>query len=223
LSADKRSNAIFVAGGGPFLCPIPGSAYLYDAETGAELAENSFNGLFVNDVVVTRDAAYFTDSARPVRYRVPLESSGELPDPLEIRKIPLGGGFNFDSAVFPNADGIDASPNGEWLILVNIAFHSLYKLNPSTGEAFKIDLGGVDVPNGNGLVLLNQIGILIPDTSLTSGVVIKELLISDEFHIPTKAARFGNSIYAVNARFGHFTPGVPTPDLEFTVVGLHLR
>ena len=60
--------------------------------------------------------------------------------------------FDFDSAVFPNAYGIDASPNGEWLILVNIAFHRLYKSNPSTGEAIKIDLRGVDVPNGNGLV-----------------------------------------------------------------------
>ena len=37
LDVDVRSNAIFVAGGGPILgFPIPGSAYVFDADTGAE-------------------------------------------------------------------------------------------------------------------------------------------------------------------------------------------
>jgi hypothetical protein len=234
LAVDKRSNAIFVAGGGPFLGPIPGSAYVYDAETGAELAEYPLNGLFVNDVVVTREAAYFTDSSRPVLYRIPLGPGGELSDPSETQEIPLGDEFDFDPAVFPNANGIEATSNGKWLILVNTVFRSLYRVNPLTGEATKIDLGGADVPDGDGLVLagrtlyvvqnfLNQIGIVTLDPSLTSGVVSDEPLISVEFRIPTTAAKFGNTIYAVNARFGDFTPGVPSPDLEFTVVGLPMR
>ena len=53
LDVDRRSNALFVAGGGPALGPIPGSGYVYDAETGQELAAYALNGLFVNDVVTS--------------------------------------------------------------------------------------------------------------------------------------------------------------------------
>jgi hypothetical protein len=41
--------------------------------------------------------------------------------------------------------------------------------------------------------------------------------------IPTTAAKFGSMIYAANARFGDFAFGVPSPDLEFQVVGLPVR
>jgi sugar lactone lactonase YvrE len=234
LAVDKRSKAIFVAGGGPFLGPIPGSAYVYDIETGVELVEYPLGGIFVNDVVVTGEAAYFTDSARAVLYRVPLGPAGELPDPSAVQEITLGGEFDFDPLVFPNANGIEATPDGSWLIVVNTYFGSLYRVNPLTGEATEIDLGGLDLPNGDGLVLvgrtlyvvqnfLNQISIVTLDPSLTSGVVSDEPLTSAEFQIPTTAAKFGNTIYAVNARFGDFTPGVPSPDLEFTVVGIPMR
>jgi sugar lactone lactonase YvrE len=164
LAVDKRSNAIFVAGGGPFLGPIPGSAYVYDAETGAQLAEYPLDGLFVNDVVVTRDAAYFTDSARPVLYRVPLGARGELPDPSAVQEIPLGSGFDFDPTAFPNANGIEATPNGRWLIVANTHFASLYKVDPLTGEASKIDLGGAALVAGASPALRPSSGV--PSTRL---------------------------------------------------------
>lgn len=234
LEVDERSNAIFVAGGGPALGPIPGSGYVYDAATGAELATYPFGGAFVNDVVVTREAAYFTDSGRPVLYKVPLGPGGELPDPSEVVEVPLGGGFDFDPSVFPNANGIVATPDGKNLIVVNTFFASLYNFDLQSGEATKIDLGGGSVPFGDGLVLagktlyvvqnqLNQIAVVDLDPSFTSGTVRIETLTSPEFRIPTTAASFGSTIYAVNARFGDFTPGVPSPDLEFTVVGLPMR
>jgi sugar lactone lactonase YvrE len=234
LDVDTRSNAIFVAGGGPLLGPIPGSAYVYDAETGAELAEYPLDGVFINDVAVTRNAAYFTDSGKPVLYKVPLGPRGELPDPSAVQEIPLGDGFDFDPALFVNANGIVATPDGKSLILANTGFASVYKVDATTGEAIKIDLGDADVPFVDGLVLagktlyvvqnqINQIGIVTLDPSLTSGVVSDESLTSPDFIIPTTAAKFGSTIYAVNARFGDFTPGVPSPDLEFTVVGLPLR
>ncbi|NCF67289.1 MAG: superoxide dismutase [Chloroflexi bacterium] len=234
LAVDVRSNFIFVAGGGPLLGPIPGSAYVYDAQTGVQLAEYPLDGVFINDVVITRDAAYFTDSGRPVLYKVPLGPRGELPDPSAVQEIPLGDGFDFDPDLFVNANGIEATPNGRWLILANTGFESLYKVDPMTGEAFKIDLGGDDVPDVDGLVLAgktlyvvqnftNQIGIVSLDPSLTSGVLSDEPITSDEFRVPTTAAKFGSTIYAVNARFGDFTPGEPSPDLEFTVVGVPAR
>jgi len=184
-------------------------------------------------VVVTREAAYFTDSGQPVLFRVPLGPRGELPDPSGVQEIPLGGEFDFQPGQF-NANGIVATPDGKALILVNSFFASLYKVDPLTGEATKIDLGGDDVAFGDGLVLagktlyvvqnqLNQIAVVTLDPSLTSGVVSDQPLSSDEFIIPTTAAKFGSTLYAVNARFGDFTPGVPSPGLEFKVVGLPLH
>ena len=234
LAVDPRSNAIFVAGGGPLLGPIDAAAHVYDAESGTELATYPLDGIFVNDVVVTREAAYFTDSRRPLLYKVPLGPGGELPDPSEVVEIQLGAGFDFDPAQFINANGIVATPDGKSLIIVNTGLASLYKFDVQNGETTKIDLGGDGVPFGDGLVLagkklfvvqnqLNQISIVDLDPSFTSGTVRDESLTSPEFIIPTTAARFGSTIYAVNARFGDFTPGVPSPDLEFTVVGLPMR
>ena len=215
LDVDTRSNAIFVAGGGPLLGPIPGSGYVYDAETGAELAVYPFNGVFVNDVIVTRDAAYFTDSGRPVLYKVPLGPGGRLPDPPAFEEVPLGSGFDFDPNLFINTNGIVATPDGEFLIVANTGFESVYKVHAGTGEAVKIDLGGDVLPFVDGLVLagktlyavqnqINQIGVVHLDPTLTSGVVSSEPLTSPEFRIPTTAAKFGSTIYAVNARFGDF-------------------
>ncbi len=61
LSFDARTNYIFAAGG------PTGKAYVYDASTGALVQEYTLTaatGTFINDVIVTRDAAYFTDYYR---------------------------------------------------------------------------------------------------------------------------------------------------------------
>ena len=61
---------LFVAGG------PTGKAFVYDASSGALVREvqlaTGTGGTFVNDVVVTKTAAYFTDSQRAVLYRLPL-------------------------------------------------------------------------------------------------------------------------------------------------------
>ena len=87
LSFDARTNYIFVAGG------PTGKAYIYDASTGAQVREYTLttSATFVNDVIVTRDAAYFTDSARAVLYRVPLGAGGRLDPGATPEEITLGG------------------------------------------------------------------------------------------------------------------------------------
>ena len=70
IKVDRR-NRIFVAGG------PTGSAWVYDARTGATLASYTLApaGQFINDVVVTKDAAWFTNSSAAVLYRVPVGAS----------------------------------------------------------------------------------------------------------------------------------------------------
>ena len=60
LSFDQRTNYIFAAGG------TDGSGYVFDADSGELVRTYTFDGAsFVNDVIVTRQAAYFTDSFKP--------------------------------------------------------------------------------------------------------------------------------------------------------------
>jgi hypothetical protein len=61
LSFDQRTNYIFAAGG------PDGSGCVFGADSGELVRNYTFDGAgFVNDVIVTRQAAYFTDSFSPM-------------------------------------------------------------------------------------------------------------------------------------------------------------
>jgi sugar lactone lactonase YvrE len=218
LSFDSRTNYIFVAGGGT------GKAYVYDADTGALVQEYTLTapGTFVNDVIVTRDAAYFTQSFLPEYYRVPLGPGGQLAAPGDVETIPLSG--EWQQVAGFNANGIEATPNGKSLIIVNSTTGALYRVEPLTGVATLIDLGGASVSAGDGLLLrghtlyvvrnqLNQIAVITLAPDLSSGEVVGTIT-NPNFDIPTTIAAFGNALYAVNARFN--TPA--TPSTTYSIV-----
>ena len=207
---------LFVAGG------MTGKAFVYDAESGALLREYSLaaDPTFINDVVVTRDAAYFTDSRRAVLYRVALSRNGVPASTAET--IPLTGDFQLVAGF--NLNGIDATPNGKTLVAVQSMTGKLFTIDPATGVTNEIDLGGETLPNGDGILLhgrtlyvvqnrLNQIAVVELSPDLTQGTVTGTIT-DPAFRVPTTIDRFGNSLYAVNARFG--TP--PTPQTTYDVV-----
>jgi sugar lactone lactonase YvrE len=220
LKVDERTRLLYVAGG------PTGSAFVYDAYTGANIAAIQLNdgtNTFINDVVVSGRAAYFTDSFRANYYRIPLGPGGRLPETPVVETIPLTGDYQHVDGMF-NSNGIAATQNGNTLILVNSAQAALYRVEPSTGVAALIDLGGSSVPNGDGLLLigrtlyvvqnfLNQIAVVKLDPGLASGSVTGTIT-NPNFDIPTTIANFGNTLYVVNSRFS--TP--PTPDTEYQVV-----
>jgi hypothetical protein len=92
-------------------------------------------------VIVTRLAASFTDSFNPVLYRVELGSGGRLLDQGAVETVPLSGEFRFVPGEF-NANGIEATPDSKWLSVVNSPLGTHYRVDPDTGEAPEIDLGG---------------------------------------------------------------------------------
>ena len=221
LAYDGRTNYLYVAAG------RLGMAYVYNAATGAQIATiplATSSPTFINDCIVTKDAVYFTDSFLKVFYSVPLLNNGRLPDPISAVEIPLSGDFAYTPGAF-NSNGIVATPDGEKLIIGNSSAGYLYLVDPSTGVSDEIDLGGVQLPNNDGLVLqgktlyvvqnrLNQISVVELSTDYASGVVVN-VIMDEDFDIPTTAALFGNRLYAVNARFG-----VPSPGTEYDVVGV---
>ncbi len=82
MKVDVPRDRLFVAGG------FTGQAYVYDTRTGADVAvlqlANPAGGPIVNDVVLTRGAAWFTDSAHPQLYRVPLGAHGSIGSPSTL-------------------------------------------------------------------------------------------------------------------------------------------
>ena len=73
LQVDRRTNYLFVAGG------MFGDVRVYEAASGKLLASYAVGdeGGFINDLVVTKDAVYATDSWLTFLYKVPLADRRE--------------------------------------------------------------------------------------------------------------------------------------------------
>ena len=209
MDVDVRGR-LFVAGGST------GRAFVYDGRTGVLLAEYSLTGgtTFVNDVVVTRDGAYFTDSLQQQLYRVPIAPGGALGASAET--IPLSGDIVYVGGF--NVNGIEATPDGKTLVLVQSNLGKLFTTDPASGVASEIDLGGETVTAGDGILLdgkilyvvrnrQNRVAVVRLSRDLTRGVLVTHLTDLD-FDVPTTIAEHGNRLYAVNARFD--TPVTPT-------------
>jgi sugar lactone lactonase YvrE len=188
-----------------------GNVLVYDARTGAllhtiQLATGT-GGTFVNDAVATKQAVWLTDSQRPVLYKVPLTGSGEPGAPVTV---PLSGDYTHVAGF--NLNGIVATPNGKTLIAVQSAAKRLYTIDPATGAAKLIDLGGYDLTNGDGLLLHgrtlyvvqnrdNKVAVFRLSTDMTRATFVRELT-DKALDVPTTIDRSGKRLYVVNARFG---------------------
>ena len=207
---------LYVSGAGT------GKAWVYNIKTGALLKEYQLAAgtgpTFINDVTVTRNGAYFTDSNRGVIYRVPTNLGA-------AQTISLTGDFQLVSGF--NLNGIASTPNGKTLIAVQTANGKLFTISPTTGATHAIDLHGASVVNGDGILLQgrtlyvvqnqnNQIAVIRLSADLTTGTIVRTIT-SPHFDVPTTIAQHGNRLYAVNARFT--TP--PTPDTTYTVVSVN--
>ncbi|MDX1436454.1 MAG: hypothetical protein R3335_06575 [Anaerolineales bacterium] len=222
MDFDERSGNLFVAGGSG------GDARVYDGDTGLQVAAYDLGAGFINDVIVTRDAAYFTNSFAPVFYRIPLGPAAELPDQSAVETITFAGDWIQVPGEF-NANGIEASSNGKVLIVVNSVLGALYKVDPNNGTAVTIDLGSGNVASGDGLArrgmslyvvqnFLNQIAEVSLAGDFESGEVVN-VFTNPAFDIPTTGAVFGSDLYVVNARFT--TP--PGPGTTYDAVKVPLK
>ncbi|WP_239153618.1 superoxide dismutase [Virgisporangium aliadipatigenens] len=213
MKTDARGR-LFVAGG------TGGDGRVYDGRSGRLLAQYRFAttppNTFVNDVILTDDAAWFTDSNRAVLYKVPFGRHGRLPAADGFETLALTGAYqHVDGAV--NLNGIARTPDGKGLLVVQSNLGFLFRVDPRTGVTTQVDLGGVSVARGDGLLLLgrtlyvvqnrdNLISVFTLNKAGTAGTKVKEIT-DTRFDIPTTVAAFGNRLYLPNARFGVADPG----------------
>jgi len=218
LKLDHRGR-LFVAGA------ASGDGRVVNALTGATIATYDFtNGTsFVNDVILTPRAAWFTDSQNPVLYKVSLRRDGSPRPGFET--VPLTGDFVFTPGTI-NANGIARTPDGKDLIIVQSNTGLLFRVDADSGATTRVDLGGELMTNGDGLWLegrrlyvvqnrLNQVAVVELDRAGTRGTVVDRIT-SPSFDVPTTIARWGGRLYLPNARFT--TP--PTPDTTYTAVAV---
>ena len=218
IKVDRR-NRIFVAGG------PTGQAFVYDARTGRDLASYQLApqgvATFVNDVVVTRKGAFFTDSLNQQLYVVPLGRHGRLPGQRAVRTLPLTGDLVYQTGF--NLNGIAAAKGGRVLVVVQSNTGKLFTVSPRTGRTREIDLGGATVTNGDGLLLAgrvlfvvrnqnNLIAVVKLSRSLSRGRVVAELTDPD-LDVPTTLAFTAGHLYTVNARFGITNPAAARYDI----------
>lgn len=216
LKIDQRDR-LFVAGG------PSGTARVVDAATGEVLASYQLttNASFINDVVLTKDGAWFTDSLQAQLYLLPIGPSGALPDASEVETFPLGD--DWQQVAGFNANGITMTPDHRALLVVNSSTGTLYRVDPEAEQTIAVDLGGTQVTNGDGMLVLgrklyvvqnqsNQVAVFEMAAMGFSGRLV-DTLTSSDFDIPTTIARYGDGLFLPNARFN--TP--PTPATEYWV------
>ncbi|MEV5596742.1 superoxide dismutase [Streptomyces sp. NPDC052496] len=213
LKTDARGR-LFVAGG-------PGTLRVIDTRDGTVLATYPAGDgqNFVNDVILTPEAAYFTDSFRAQLYVLPLGRHGELPGPDGLRTLPLTGEW-VQGPEF-SANGIERTPDGTALLVVNAYAGALFRVDQRTGNARKVTHSGPPLVNGDGLLLLdrdlyvvqqaqNAVDVLRLNRPGTFGRAVARIT-DPRFRIPTTAAACGDRIYLPNARFDVDPPLPTTP------------
>jgi sugar lactone lactonase YvrE len=215
MKVDGRGR-LFVAGG------QKGQAYVYDAETGDDITLYTLatGTTFINDVIVTPNAAWFTDSSNPFLYKVPINADGSLGTPSSVSALALSGDMHFVAGQF-NSNGIAATPDGATLIIVQSNTGKLFTVNPATGATKEIILRTADnkpdnVVNGDGILLQDQTLFVVQNqqnsiakialsADFSAGTVVGRVS-GPGFDVPTTIAASDGSLYLVNARFGVASP-----------------
>ncbi len=233
MRVDDRTNYLFVAG-----C-VYGNAYVYEADTGALIMEYQLNtsGEFgiVNDLTITKDAVYFTDSFRPVLYRLPLSRDGAIPlNAGAATEIPLPDEFINNDPFCCTGNGIVSTPNGKTLIIGHSNLARLYRLDTASGDVDEIVVDGPLTGFLDGIAMqgdmlyimtpydfpgppvsIDRIQVVELDKGYLSGALVKTITDPSNLDGVASGAIVGNSLYVNNARYVVAFP--PPPDTPFWV------
>lgn len=230
IAYEASRNRLWVAGGGPGFGAGVGDVRVYNASSGALLATFLPPGEVgaLNDVAITHDAVYVTDSFNAQLVKIPLPADGSLPSEDAATLLPVTGDFVQTPGV-ASLNGIVAKSGV--LIVAQSDTGQLFRVDPATGIAEEIDLGDDTPPliNADGLELRghllyvvrnndNVVTVVRLGSQLATGTVLGNIT-DPGLDVPTTATVAAGRLWAVNARFGTG----PTPDTEYWITQLPLR
>jgi sugar lactone lactonase YvrE len=222
LQVDGRGR-LFVAGG------ATGKAFVLSASDGRTLqvldSRPDAGRTFINDIALAPGFAYFTDSVRPVILRAATSGTGigELEPWLDLAGTP----FVYRDGV--NANGIASFARGGLLAVVQFNTGKLFRIDTRTKAVSEIDLGGVAVAGGDGLVADGRRLFVVRhrDGQITEIRLLRGLregrigatITGGGLMFPTTAARAGERLLVVNSQFDKRGG---RPALPFTVASVAL-
>ena len=205
-----------------------GSMHVVDIATGERLARfiTPEGPWLINDVAVTPDAAYFTDTLRPVLWRVARDSVADAA--LEPWLSFEGTALEYGEE--PNLNGIVATPDGRYLIVVLMKTGRLFRIDTHTREVAPIDTGDSALDGGDGLALIGQRLFLVRQSA---GEVVALDLSADlatavearrikptELAWPATIAVRGDRLIVANSQLNRRGSGDPV--LPFSLVSIPL-
>ncbi len=220
---DTRHDRIWVAGGDT------GAVTAYDAGSGRQLGRWVTPGSsFLNDLTITRDAVYVTDTGRARLVVVPLGPGGKLPAADGATTLPLSGAMPF-SPSGSNANGIRALDDNT-LLVVHSDTGGLFLVDPATGNTRQVQVTGGRLTGGDGLELGGGHLFVVRGTDDESITVLRldqgsataqveQVLRDPAFDVPSTATFAGGSLWVVNARFNT----TPTPTTPYSLTRVDVR
>jgi hypothetical protein len=227
IAYEASQNRLWVAGGGSGFNAGVGDVRVYDASSGELLATfvppDPVGAL--NDVAITHDAVYVTDSFNAQLVKIPLPADGSLPSQDSVTLLPVTGEFVQTPGV-ANLNGIVYKSG--MLVVAQSNTGKLFRVDPATGAAEEVDLGGVALSGVDGLELqghtlyavrnTNLVTVVRLGSHLATGTVLGDIT-DPGLDVPTTATVAAGRLWVVNARFGTG----PTPDTKYWITQLPLR
>jgi hypothetical protein len=228
IAYEAARNRLWVAGGGSGFNAGVGDVRVYDASSGELLRTFLPPGPVgaLNDVAITRDAVYVTDSFNAQLVKIPLSADGSLPSTNSATLLPVTGDFMQTPPPAANLNGIVAKSGV--LVVAQSSTGKLFRVDPDTGVATKINIGNVTLGGVDGLELqgrtlyavrnTNLVTVVRLGSQLATGTVLGDIT-DPGLDVPTTATVAAGRLWAVNARFGTG----PTPDTKYWITQLPLR
>lgn len=221
------AGRLWVAGG------PQGNVAVIDLASGmtvANLKSPAGSHTFLNDLTLAPDGhVYVTDSFRPVLFRArqALDGPAVLEPWLDLSATPI--------RYLPNQinlNGIVASPDGKWLMAIQLVTGQLWRIDMASRSALQVQLNGGDLRQGDGLVLRgagelyvvrnqhNEV-VQLQLTEDWSQARVVQRIADPTLKYPTTAAFGPRGLMVVNAQLDRMKQ--PPPTLPFDVVTLGFR
>lgn len=231
IGLEAVRKRLIVAGG------ATGRVFVYSTATGKFVRDYTTGPApgrptFVNDATAAPNGdIYVTDSMRPTLHRIPADSirhRSTNTDALSVFLDLTGSAFQLQPG--NNANGIEATPDGRYLLVVQSNTGKLFRIGIADRSVTEVSLGTETLRNGDGLelqgqrlyVARNRDGIVVRvdmSRDYASGRVVRAL--SGPFRFPTTIAGHDRRLLVVNSQFDRRAMAgqpAPAPPVEpFTV------
>jgi Cu-Zn family superoxide dismutase len=242
LKVDDKGR-LYVSGG------ISGQVYVYDTRTKVLLAKFQAGpppagnppqpGSFINDVALAPNGdAYFTDSFNPVLYRLSTGADGNFTIDSSLNFTGTTLVYKHGATLMENVNlnGIAATPDGKFLIVVQTNTGKLFRvsLDPAlAGDPRRVTEIPIEGGNAVGDGMLLE-GALLHMARNASEVATFEMDVpfdydkarflrsttDPSFDFPTTLARAGDRFLVVDSQFEKQPPSGPGPTLPFYVTSI---